>query len=262
MQKSYLNELLETAADISHLDSIEDQLSDRADWKVAKEQYDAQVARFNQLRTEYVDALLQSEGASSAATEVQEQLSEFRQQADPSWHPAVDYTEQNLLPYLKKEAAKSPGFRKALKIAPVAIGALVVIAYFGVRLFSATPITAGIETREGLLQRAAAVEKVIRYDDWMGTRVRRGGLFKGLILWPIKPTDPEIEGAAEFVGLVLEGQKYADGCGAVVGFGEDLTDDQIQLVSHVSNHIQNPNIDWQNPPPMTILKGLETAKAC
>jgi hypothetical protein len=57
--------------------------------------------------------------------------------------------------------------------------------------------SANIETRGGMQQRAAAVEKALRYDDLVGTRVRRGGMFKGVMFWPIKPTDGEIGGAAE-----------------------------------------------------------------
>jgi hypothetical protein len=87
----------------------------------------------------------------------------------------------------------------------------------------------------------------------MDTRVRRGGWLKGILLWPIEPSETEIRGAAEFVGLVLEGQEYAAGCGSVVGTGNTLTDGQFSMISDVASYIQREDIRWEEPPPMTIV---------
>lgn len=263
MSQSYLSELVEIAARIIELDQLENQLTNKRDWKAAKVEYEAQQVHFNKVRDEYVDELLaQDESRSSAAQGVEEQLTEFRAQADPNWLPALNYTRDNLLPYLEKEAAKDPRMRKAIKLAPFVAGGLAVVVYFAVRLLSGAPITEEIETRAGLQQRAAALEKVIRYDDWMGTRVRRGGWAKGILLWPIKPTDVEMNGAAEFVGLVLEGQQYANGCGSVVSYGDNLSDDQINMLSEVADYVQQEAVTWEDPPVMTVVAGLERARRC
>lgn len=263
MTQGYLWELVQLAARIMELDQLESQLTDKRDWRAAKKEYDAHQEQFNKVRDEYVDALLEQDGVhDSAVDDVTQQLTELREQSDPSWHPAIDYTRDNLLPCLTKEAAKSPRLRKALKLVPLVVGGLAVLVYFGIRLASGTPVTEDFETRAGIQQRAAAAQKVIRYDDWMSTRVRRGGLFKGILLWPIEPTDAEVNGAAEFVSLVVEGQQYAEGCGSVSGFGENLTDEQIKMVGEVANYIQRDDIQWEEPPVMTVVVGLERASRC
>jgi hypothetical protein len=217
MPDNYLWELLQTAARVVELDQLESEIRGTRDWKAGKDEWEAQKQHFNKLRAEYVDVLLGDDAArKDVADEVQGQLTSFRDEADPSWYPALEYTQDNLMPYLTKEAGRSPRMRKARKAAPFAVAALIAAIYFGTAIFSETPVTQAIETREGIRQRAAAAEKVIRYDDWMDTRVRRGGWVKGFLLWPIEPGPAEIRGAGEFVGLVLASQQYAKGCGSVL----------------------------------------------
>src|SRR3546814_2242053 len=95
--------------------------------------------------------------------------------------------------FLQKEAKKSPAYRKAMKMMPWVIAAVCVVAYFGLRLFSAVDVSAPIASREGVVQRAAAMEKYVRYDDFMHTEVRKGGWLKGIMFWPIEPSDAEMK---------------------------------------------------------------------
>lgn len=262
MAESYLWELVQIAARIVQLDQLESELTDKREWQAGKDEWEALQEHFNKLRAEYVDALLGDDAASDVVDDVQGQLTSLREESDPSWHSAIDYTQENLLPYLTKEAGRSPRMRKARKAAPFVAAALVAVVYFGVAIFSRTPITQAIETRQGLQQRAAAVEKVVRYDDWMATRVRKGGWLKGILFWPIEPNESEIKGAAEFVGLVIEGQRYAKGCGSVVGYGNSLTDEQIKMVSDVADFIQRDDLRWEEPAPLMVVAGLESADKC
>lgn len=263
MSASYLWDLVQVAARIVQLDELEGQVTDKREWQAGKDEYEALQEHFTKLRAEYVDALLGDDAPSDGvSTEVQGQLNSLRAEADPSWHPAFDYTQENLMPYLTKQAGRSPRFRKAVKAVPFVAAAVAAIIYFGVALFSGTPVTEPIETRKGIEQRAAATEKVIRYDDWMHTRVRRGGWLKGIMLWPIEPNPFEVKGAGEFVGLVLEGQQYAKGCGSVVGYGNSLTDDQIRMVGEVADFIQRDDLQWKEPAPMTVVAVLDSVKPC
>jgi hypothetical protein len=152
--------------------------------------------------------------------------------------------------------------RKLRRVALFVAAALAVTVYFGVALFSGTPVTESIETRDGIIQRAAAAEKVIRYDDWADTRVRRGGWLKGILLWPIEPDAYEIKGAGEFVSLVLEAQQYANGCGSVVGYGDSLTKEQIRMVSDVADLVQRDDLQWRDPAPLTVVAALERVRPC
>ncbi len=263
MAESYLWELVQIAARIVQLDQIEGEITDKREWQAGKDEWEAQQQQFNKVRAEYVDALLGDDAPSDGvANDVQRQLTSLREETDPSWYPAIDYTQESLLPYLTKEAGKNPRLRKALKVAPFAAAALAAVIYFGIAIFSGTPVTEKIETREGLRQRAAATEKVFRYDDWMNTRVRRGGWAKGILLWPIEPDPFEIRGAAEFAGLVIEGQQYAKGCGTVLSYGNSLTNEQIKMVRDVADFIQRDDLQWKEPAPMMVVAALESAKSC
>src|SRR3546814_7772890 len=62
------------------------------------------------------------------------ELEDFRSKAHISWRPATDYTADHLVPFLQKEAKKSPAYRKAMKMMPWVIAAVCVVAYFGLRL--------------------------------------------------------------------------------------------------------------------------------
>src|SRR3546814_18133262 len=46
------------------------------------------------------------------------ELEDFRSKAHISWRPATDYTADHLVPFLQKEAKKSPAYRKAMKMMP------------------------------------------------------------------------------------------------------------------------------------------------
>lgn len=263
MQDSYLWELLQTAARIVQLDELESEIRGTREWKAGKAEWEAQKQQFNKLRAEYVDVLLGDDAPSDGvADEVQGQLTSFRDEADPSWYPALEYTQSNLMPYLTREAGRSPRMRKARKAAPFAVAAIIGVIYFGTAIFSGAPVTKAVETREGIRQRAAAAERVIRYDDWMDTRVRRGGWVKGILLWPIEPDEYEIRGAGEFVGLVLASQQYAKRCGSVVGSGDSLTKEQIKMIRDVAEYLQRDDIQWQDPAPVTVVTALANAELC
>ena len=263
MSESYLWELIQIAARIVQLDQLESQITDKREWQRGRDEWEASQQQFNELRGEYIAALFGDDApGDSVPNDVRQQLNSFREGADPSWYPAIDYTEENLLPFVEKEAGKSPRMRKLRRVALFVAAALAVTVYFGVALFSGTPVTESIETRDGIIQRAAAAEKVIRYDDWADTRVRRGGWLKGILLCPIEPDAYEIKGAGEFVSLVLEAQQYANGCGSVVGYGDSLTKEQIRMVSDVADLVQRDDLQWRDPAPLTVVAALERVRPC
>lgn len=92
--------------------------------------------------------------------------------------------------------------------------------------------------------------------------MRRGGFLKGILFWPIEPSEEEIAGSAELVGLVFDGQEYAEGCGGVIGDGDTISDDQIDMVEEVAEYLQDTSTEWDETPILTVLRGLEQASAC
>ncbi|HZV17586.1 MAG TPA: hypothetical protein VFF84_02725 [Sphingobium sp.] len=261
MGEDYIDQLLLLAAKIVALADVESTL-DKREWKAAKEQHDSLEAKFKEIRNKYVDVLLDtSEGHDQAYDLVAADIAAIRANCDPSWNPAVNYVSDNLLSHLQKEAARDPGVRKAIKVMPWVLAGFGVTAYFAIRFLSATPINHAIDTREGIQERAAAVGKLLRYDEWMDTHVRKGGWIKGILLWPIQPTDAEIEGASEFAALAYEAQQLSVeqfGCPSLNrGYGNKPSKEELDYISEAADYLRRPNIQWKNPP---VLAAMDAAK--
>ena len=251
-----------------HLDAVESSLGKGREWKDAKARYEAAVELFKTRRKEYVDSLLvKGEVWSSIPDEIASELARIESEADPSWQSAITYTQDNLLPYLTKEARRNPLMRDVINWAPLAAGVVAVIAYFTIRLTSGLDVSAPFESQLGLQQRATAAEKVIRYDDWMETHVRRGGWLKGILLWPIEPTQSEIEGAAEFASVSLQGYdalaQRGEICGNLVeGYDSKLSKGQIEFVDQIADGIQSDKLQWSSEPMVTVLDQIRAKYPC
>lgn len=266
MAEDYFDQLLELAAEIVSLVDAESTL-DKSQWKEAKTRHDAAVARFNEVRGKYVDALLKTaDGRENGPTIVEQQIAEIKGSCDPSWVPALDYISEHFTPYFRKQEARHPKVRSAIKAMPYALGGVALLAYFVIRFVCATPITDKLESKSGIQQRAAAVEKVIRYDEWMATHVRKGGWLKGLLLWPIEPTEDEIKGAAEYAGLAFEAQKISVeqfGCSVIPrGYGEAPSKEEIKYLSASAEYLRNPATRWDKSAPLTTVQAARAIGHC
>lgn len=263
-----MDDLLELAFGIMQLDAEEASLGKGREWKAAKKQYEAAVEAFNSKRKDYVNSLLvKGEDWPVVPSDVAEQLDGIQAGADASWHPAIQYTRENLLPFLTKEAGRKPVVRDIIKWTPTVLGVVAAIVYFGIRLTSGVEVTDPIETKLGIQQRAVAAEKVIRYDDWMGTHVRRGGWLKGIMLWPIEPDEAEIKGAGEFVSLALDGYdvlaQKGQVCGSLIGgYDNKLSKEQISFTDDIAEEIQRDDLQWQTPPVLTVLVPIKEKFPC
>lgn len=145
------------------------------------------------------------------------------------------------------------------------LGGAVAVTYFAVRFLSATPIESSLDTEKGIQQRAAAIEKVLWYDDLMDTRARRGGWIKGILFWPIKPTEQELSGAAEFASLAYEAQRVSVerfGCTAVAGGGEAPSNEEVRYLGQMAEFLLKAETKWQDPPIMTVLEAASSLGNC
>ena len=263
-----MEDLLDLAAEIMHLDAVEASLGKGREWKEAKARYEAAVKLFETRRKEYVDSLLvNGEDWTNVPNQIASELAQIESEADPSWQSAITYTRESLLPYLTKEARRSPLMRDVIKWTPIAVGVVAVIAYFTIRLTGGLDVSAPLESQLGLQQRAAAAEKVIRYDDWMQTQTRRGGWLKGIFVWPIEPTQTEIEGAAEFASISLQGYdalaQEGEVCGNLVeGNNAKLSEGQIEFVDQMASSIQSDKLQWSSEPMVTVLDQIRAKYPC
>ena len=148
----------------------------------------------------------------------------------------------------------------------LALAATAIIAYFGIRLLSGVDVSQPIESKSGIAQRAAAVAKVVRYDDWISGNARKGGLIKALLLWPIEPTEAEVRGAQEFAALAFEGVDELAKAGAICpSWATDeaaLAQQQTRLIGEVAAYVLSDAVRWQTPPIMTVIDPILQAFPC
>lgn len=266
MGDDYLDLLVELAGAICSLKEAATTKS-KSEQKKIKEQLDILNAKFLEMRNNYVDLLLITpHGRSQAYEQTATKIAVMRTSSDPSWNEAISYVSENLLPRIKKEASRDPLLRKMIKAIPLVLGAIVVTAYFAIRFFSTIQIENPVETREGIQERAVAIEKLLRYDNWADTRVRRGGWLKGILLWPIEPSEAEIEGAAEFAALAYEAQKVSTeqfGCPSIpAGYGDSLSEAELGYLSDMAGILRLPDLQWADPPVFTMVDVARTLGNC
>ena len=121
---------------------------------------------------------------------------------------AIDRTAEKLADIAAKQQLKGSFRRKVEHYWWAIVIVSIAAVYFGLRLYSAVPTYDQIETRDELIAGYTALQKVDRYDDWAGTRARKGGWLKGIILWPIEPTEDEIEFAGDMLWLSIGVHDY------------------------------------------------------
>lgn len=137
-----------------------------------------------------------------------DELNSLKEVADKSWHLAIDGVRERLTKLADIETKKSPAFRKFEKIVPLISIIAIVIVIFSLKWYWLVKVNQPIETTKGVVQRAGTLEKLLDYDDSMDTHVRRGGWLKGILFWPIEPTENEVKHASEFLWTTVDVYDY------------------------------------------------------
>jgi hypothetical protein len=162
---------------------------------------------------------------------------------------------------------KGPKARRIIRWASAGLIAALLTAYFGIRLLSGLVIDAPAETAQGLQQRAAAAQKVIRYDGWMSAHPFPGGWLKAILLWPIQPTQAEIDAATEFAALVMGGYQELQAsrfiCGSLPAWqGDDLPQEAVALVGEVATSVRSADAATSGDLASMILRPITARFPC
>lgn len=224
-------------------------------------------SHFNSIRNMFVYEALKSElDPDSVKQSIFSELDDISD-LQPEWTDTINFVRHELASKIDKESRKNPTLRKFIHWSPAIIGVILIGTYFGVRFVTAVEINQPVETRIGLTQRAEAVSKAIRYDEWMSSHVRRGGFLKPIILWPIEPNETELRGASELFSLSLQGREklVQDGydCDNVnQNTTQQISDKEMDLVRRVSEQLTSGQVKWVDPPVMTVLQIIEQSLSC
>ena len=186
----------------------------------------------------------------------------------PNYAGVCEFVAEDLIEKLQEEAQKSPTLRIIKRYAGVAILGILGIIYAGLFVYNSLTIDQPIDTKEGLLQHAAAFDKAHTHSEMMGTRARRGGFLKGLLFWPWEPNEQELEAAGNFAGLSLDSLQALTDQGItcntqfLLSPGEFLDESQTKFVEEVSEFVQAEQTVWQDAPIMTPVPFMVERYGC
>ncbi len=144
--------------------------------------------------------------------------------------------------------------------------ALLIAAYFALRFLSGVTIDQPVESKAGLQQRAAAAQKLIRYNEWLSGWVGRS-IAGPVIFWPIAPSEAEAEAAGEFASAVLGAHRTLHNAGFVCGELPEGRDgaqsaEQVELIAAVAAHLRDEGSQWAEPATMTLLVPIRAQFPC
>ena len=186
---------------------------------------------------------------------------------NPGWAGPAAIVRDELTNRIDEESRKNPTWRKVVRYTPMALGVLAVVGYFGVKFYNDVDLSQPFETREGVVARAEALEKTLRYDDWASTSTRRGGFIKDILLWPISPSDAEVNAATEAAGFAFDAQEFMRSQQAACNFtgqtyGEQLSDREIDYLENYADRLLSDTLQWDEDPQFTMLAVAADTLGC
>ena len=234
-----------------------------------EQQEQAQVAgAFQRLRNRLVYDLL-NVGASTKAAEARmdSEFSAIQGEGADDWNDSVEVVREDVRERIRSEGRKSPTLRRIVRWTPVALLVLAIAAYFGVRVYNGLTIDQPIQSVAGVQQRAAAAQKVIRYDNWHGGGGGRGGFLMGIVLWPIEPTEAEVGAATEFVSVIIgiHGRLEQEGvvCRPLrLGNSQQVPADTLALIEELAAMARASNVATPQELFATMAGPVQTKYAC
>lgn len=177
----------------------------------------------------------------------------------------MEEVEEDLASRLAMLGARKPWLRALIHRGPWIALAIVVLGYVGLRFYCLLPLDAPPASREGIVQRAAAVQKVLRHARWTDTSRRR--FVAEILAWPIQPTDDEQRAAAEFAGLVLGARDELVRakliCGAPApSAAASVEESDLAFIDTIATDLRAPGRKWATPPALTVLDPIRKAYPC
>lgn len=219
------------------------------------------------LRVFVYHLLKEGHSAEMARRLVEADLHQVAGHSSEHWAPVYDEVRADLLAQIARDGGKK-GWQRALRhYAPAIVGAILAAVYFGVRLYSALPIDKPLDSREGMIQRAAVIEKMARYDNWASGGTGRYQLIKDVLLWPIEPNADELHAGNELI--VLIGGRYAmlaqakQACLLLVPQESGLPGDQREeMVRKAAAYLRGPGVSWVQPIANTLDAPIKASYPC
>lgn len=184
---------------------------------------------------------------------------------NPGWADIASFVAEDLIGRLQELSAMKPAMRMAKRYGGLAVLAVLGLIYVGLFLYNDLAVDKPLETKAGILQRAAAYDKARNHDSLMGGR---GGLIKTVVLMPWEPDEAELNAASEFAGLTFEGlqaltdEGIACNTQSLLVEGEYLAENQLEFVDQISEYVQAAGTKWEEPPVMTLLPAMVQGFAC
>ena len=244
---------------IIHLREIKEEQSNKnskhksEDLEAARGEIEANIDRELFL---YVDSLIKQKKDVIYTTLAE--IEKLKNNSHPSWKDIIEELKQMILDKAKKETKKSPTRRKIEANLWWSVLTILVVVFLSVHVLSLIDTTKDIQSKQGIINGARIVQKVITYDKTAWNKKssyhQRGEGWARLgwkvIRWPIKPTDREMVYAGNFVNIILGVSDALIEHHLICGFPAreqlmaDDNDDLIKIIKLVSDFIlQNKEFD-------------------
>lgn len=189
------------------------------------------------------DLLQRSPSPAVAEGRMDEAFSALLSEGADDWNDCVEVVREDVRARIRSESRKSPALRRIIRWTPVAIIVFLIAAYFGVRQYNLLTIDQPLESVAGIQQRAAAAQKAARYDDMSGGR---GGMIKGLLMWPFEPNEEEAAAARDFASTVLNVHDGLRDDGVIcstlaVAQGQPIPNRAVDMIEEVADSVRASN---------------------
>jgi len=133
-----------------------------------------------------------------------DELNVLKSGTEENWHGDIDYVKMRLARLAENEGRKSTLRRKLERYGWVIAIVVVIVSVFGVRWYSQVDVSYPPETAKGVVLGSHALQKLANYDDSLGDGMDSIGLFKRIVMWPVKPAPAETRYALEFMGAAVD----------------------------------------------------------
>lgn len=171
------------------------------------------------------------------------ELNALKSGTDENWHGDIDYVKVRLARLAENEGRKSTLRRKLERYGWMLAIAVVVVSVFAVRWYSQVDLSYPPQTATGVVQGSHALQKLANYDDTLGDGIDNVGLFRRVVMWPVKPAPGETRYALKFMGATVEVydqlQKENKICGTEIAHQPDngSYEDELAIAMVVADYI-------------------------
>lgn len=206
-----------------------------------------------------------------AVEAVNHDLNKLVAMSEADMHPVFDRIRYDVVNRIEEEAGPTwierIGVARLVGLGGMLLVVLLLAGYFGLRAYNAIEIRDKIDTRPGIEQRAAALEKLLKHGaDPDTVDMNRSALIRRILHWPLEPTESETAAARQLAALIFEGadrlKQEGQACNLPLPSGTMVTEEEAAMLLKIATGLRDKQIAWRTPPAATVLDVIRANYPC